>query len=73
MIITLDGEVVIVELDGKQISRFDAAAQDLPARKIWHEPKREHRRPTAGYIGLQIHDPGDTVDFREVSVRPLEK
>jgi hypothetical protein len=73
MIITLEGEVLIVELDGKQISRFDAAAKDLPARKIWHEPKREHRRPTAGYIGLQVHDPGDTVDFREVSVRPLGK
>jgi hypothetical protein len=73
MIITLDGELVLVELDGKQISRFDSAAKDLPARKIWHEPKREHRRPTSGYIGLQIHDPGDTVDFREVSVRPLGK
>jgi hypothetical protein len=24
-----------------------------------------------GYIGLQNHDPGDIVWFREISVRPL--
>lgn len=73
MIITLEGTSVAVSLDGKEISRFDSAAQGLPARKIWHEPKREHLRPTAGYIGLQTHDPGDVVDFQEVSVRALAK
>ena len=73
MIITLDGDLVLVELDGKQITRFDSAAKDLPPRKNWPEPKREYPRPTAGYIGLQTHDPGDTVDFREVSIRPLAK
>jgi len=26
-----------------------------------------------GYIGLQTHDPGDTVFFKEVSVRPLNR
>ena len=31
------------------------------------------KRPTVGYIGLQTHDPGDIVFFREVSVRPLAK
>ena len=71
MIITLDGERVSVELDGKSISQFDAAASNLPARKNWTEPKREYKRPTKGYIGLQTHDPGDIVSFREVSVRPL--
>jgi hypothetical protein len=24
-----------------------------------------------GYLGLQNHDPGDVVTFKEVSVRPL--
>jgi hypothetical protein len=28
-------------------------------------------RPETGYIGLQNHDPGDEVWFKEVSVRPL--
>jgi len=73
MIITLDGQLVLVALDGQQITRFDAADKDLPPRKNWPEPKRDYPRPTAGYIGLQTHDPGDTVDFREVSVRPLAK
>ena len=31
----------------------------------------EAKRPLAGYIGLQNHDPGDVVFFKEVSVRPL--
>lgn len=71
MVITLKGEQVLVDLDGKRVTTFDAAAQDLPKRQQWHEPKREHRRPTHGYIGLQNHDPGDVVWFKEVSVRPL--
>jgi hypothetical protein len=71
MIITLEGERIIVDVDGKRLSTFDAAAVDLPPRKSWTEPIRENKRPTAGYIGLQSHDPGDVVWFREVSVRPL--
>ena len=79
MIITLDGNLVTVkldgipgELDGKQVTRFDSSAKDIPARKVWAEPKRDYPRPTAGYIGLQTHDPGDTVYFKEVSIRPLK-
>jgi len=72
MIITLEGSLVLVELDGKQISRLDSAAKDLPERKSWTEPKREYPRPTHGYIGLQTHDPGDIVFFKDVSVRPLD-
>jgi hypothetical protein len=73
MIITLDGNLVRVEVDGKLLTQFDPASKDNPPRKIWHEPKREPHRPEAGYIGLQTHDPGDVVWFKEVSVRPLAK
>jgi hypothetical protein len=72
MTITLQGNLVLVEQDGKQLSRFDPAAQDPPERKQWYEPKREYKRPEAGYIGLQTHDPGDIVYFKEVAVRPIE-
>jgi hypothetical protein len=71
MIITLAGNRVLVDLDGKRVTTFDSASPDLPARKQWHEPKREPKRPQVGYIGLQNHDPGDDVWFREISVRPL--
>lgn len=71
MIITLQGNLVLVEQDGKQLARFDPA-QEPPERKQWYEPKREYKRPEVGYIGLQTHDPGDIVYFKEVSVRPLE-
>jgi hypothetical protein len=71
MIITLDGERIFVDLDGQRITTFDPRSPDLPPRKQWHEPKREPKRPESGYIGLQNHDPGDVVWFKEVSVRPL--
>ena len=71
MVITLDGEAMRVDVDGTRVSEFDARAKDLPPRNAWHEPRREHRRPTTGYVGLQTHDPGDVVYFKEVSVRPL--
>jgi hypothetical protein len=71
LIITLAGNRISVELDGKPASNVDTGSPDLPARKQWHEPKREPKRPEAGYVGLQNHDPGDVVWFKEVSVRPI--
>jgi hypothetical protein len=71
MLITLAGERISVELDGKRVTDFDPRAADIPPRKKWPEPRREPRRPVEGYIGLQNHDPGEIVWFREVSVRPL--
>ncbi len=72
MVITLKGTEIAVELDGKSVSRLDTASKDLPARKEWHEPKREPKRPVKGYLGLQNHDPGDVVWFKKISVRPLK-
>ncbi len=71
MIITLAGDRVLVNLDGEDITSFDPTSPDLPPRKAWYEPKREPKRPEAGYLGLQNHDPGDVVWYKEVSVRPL--
>lgn len=73
MIITLDGTKIDVEFDGQHASSFDSTQKDQGERKIWHQPKREPKRPQKGYIGLQTHDPGDTVWFKEISVRPLSK
>jgi hypothetical protein len=53
------------------VTDFDSVNPKLPPRKQWHEPKREPKRLEMGYIGLQNHDPGDVVWFKEVSVRPL--
>jgi 3-keto-disaccharide hydrolase len=71
MVITLKGERVLVDIDGKRVATFDPEGKDVPADRQWFEPKREPKRPTAGYLGLQNHDPGDVVYFKEVSVRPL--
>ena len=71
MAITLGGDKISVDLDGQHATDFDSGRPDLPPRKQRHEPKREPKRPEAGYLGLQTHDPGDVVWFKEVSVRPL--
>jgi len=71
MVITLQGNLVLVDVDGQRVSTFDPAGKDVPPRKNWTEPKRDAQRPEVGYIGLQNHDPGDVVYFKEVSVRPL--
>jgi len=71
MIITLAGERIQVKVDGQVVTSFDPRSPNLPPQKEWFEPKRGPKRPEAGYIGLQNHDPGDVVWFKEVSVRPL--
>jgi hypothetical protein len=71
MIIKLAGNQVSVDLDGQRVTSFDPRSPDVPAQKEWYEPKREPKRPEAGYLGLQNNDPGDIVWFKEVSVRPL--
>jgi hypothetical protein len=70
MIITLQGDRIFVDVDGSRLTSFDPGGPRIPPRKQWSEPRREHKRPLSGFIGLQNHDPGDVVYFREVSVRP---
>jgi hypothetical protein len=73
MVITLRGTKVDVEVDGTPVSSFDSEkAAEGREKRGWTEPKLDTKRPTSGYIGLQTHDPGDLVTFKEVSVRPLE-
>ena len=71
LVITLAGDQIFVDHDEQRITTFDPRSYDLPPQKQWYEPKREPKRPEAGYIGLQNHDPGDVVWFKEVSVRRL--
>jgi len=73
MLITLKGNQVQVDVDGRRVSTFDSESKDLPTMRKWTEPKLDVKRPQNGYIGLQVHDPGDVVGFKEVSVRALEE
>lgn len=70
--VTLREQLVEVEVDNRHLTKFDAAAPVRRQRRNWFEPKREPTRPTSGYIGLQNHDPGDVVYFRNLAVRPLD-
>ena len=68
MLITLDGDLVKVELDGKLLTTFDPASKDNPPRKIWHEPKREPQRPGGG-----LHRPADARSGRRRVVQRGER
>jgi hypothetical protein len=72
MVITLKGNLVLVDVDGKRLTTFDPDGKDVPGKRQWFEPRREPKRPTSGYLGLQNHDPGDVVHYKEVSIRPLD-
>jgi hypothetical protein len=69
MVITFKDNLVLVDIDGKRTTNFDPDSKEVPKDRQWFEPKREPKRPKTGFIGLQNHDPVDTVYFKEVSVR----
>ncbi len=71
MIITLSGNRIFVDVESQRVTSFDPESPNVPRERQWFEPKRESKRPENGYIGLQNHDPGDVVWFKEISVRPL--
>jgi hypothetical protein len=68
MDIQLKGQTTTVILNGEKVNEF-TGNQEVPERKQWFEPVRGPR-PDTGYIGLQNHDTGSTVYFKEVSVAP---
>jgi hypothetical protein len=66
MDIELAGPVTRVVLNGEPVNTFDPKTP-VPERKQHYEPMRGPR-PVYGYIGIQNHDPGSVVYFKEVSV-----
>jgi hypothetical protein len=67
MDIVLDGPLTRVSLNGELVNTFDPS-KPVPERKQWYEPVRGPR-PVSGYIGIQNHDGGSTILFKEVSVK----
>ncbi len=70
MDIEIKGQLTTVFLNGEKVNQF-RGDQPVPLRKQWFEPVRGPR-PDTGYIGIQNHDPGSHVFFKEISVKPLE-
>jgi Domain of Unknown Function (DUF1080) len=74
MEITLEGQRILVTLNGVPVQDFNPETAKVPPRKKSYEPERGPR-PAKGFFGLQNHDDdakGTEVYFREVGVRPLE-
>lgn len=78
MIITLKGKDILVDVNDPtrggfvRLTKFRSGGKDTRKDRQWYEPTWGPR-PIRGYIGLQNHDPGDVVYFREVSVRALPR
>jgi hypothetical protein len=70
MDIMLRGDETMVKLNGILITDFHdrPLAADVPARKQWYEGVRGPRAET-GYMGVQNHDTGSSVFFKEVLYR----
>lgn len=73
--IKLQGEKIIVWLNGKKINEFDPK-KPVPKRKKEYEPIRGPRA-ISGYIGVQNHDHNakhkdSHVYFKEISIHPLD-
>ncbi|ODT99339.1 MAG: hypothetical protein ABS79_04645 [Planctomycetes bacterium SCN 63-9] len=72
MEVTLKGNRVSTAINGKPVADFDSSELKPEARdKTGEGDPARGPRPEKGYIGLQNHDPGSIVYFKEVSVRPL--
>lgn len=71
MEIELAGPITRVKLNGELVNEYDPA-NPVPERKQHYEPTRGPR-PDYGYIGVQNHDAGSTVYFKEISVLDTAK
>ena len=70
MEVTIDGPHTVISVNGEKITDFHEG-DAVPTKKEASDPERGPR-PDSGYIGLQ-NEPGPEVDFKEVSLLPLEK
>jgi Domain of Unknown Function (DUF1080) len=70
MEVTIDGAHTVISVNGEKITDFHEG-DAVPAKKEASDPERGPR-PDSGYIGLQ-NEPGPEVDFKEVSLLPLQK
>jgi hypothetical protein len=64
--ITVKGDTVTVKVDGKQVVNWTQPADwkgtsDFAGRRI-----------NAGTIALQRHDPGSTVYYKNIRIKPLD-
>ncbi len=67
MDIEVRGPVTKISLNGAVVNTYKEG-QEVPERKQWYEPIRGPRA-NSGYIGIQNHDGGSTVYFKEISIK----
>jgi hypothetical protein len=70
--ITLKGNLIQTTINGVPVAEFDSSAlKPQPTDTTGEADPARGPRPESGYIGLQNHDKGSIVFFKEVSVRAL--
>jgi len=68
--IILQGQRTIVFVNGVKVTDYKEG-DEVPKRIFDYEPIRG-LRPDYGYIGIQNHDEGNVVFFKEIAVKPLQ-
>ena len=72
LVVTLEGNRVSTAINGTPVADYDSSELKPQSEdKSGEGDPARGPRPEAGYIGLQNHDAGSSVFFKEVSVRPL--
>ncbi len=70
--ITLKGNRVSTAINGVAVAEYDSSElKPQPKDTTGEDDPARGPRPPSGYIGLQNHDQGSVIFFKEVSVRPL--
>ena len=66
------GQQYTVLVDSKVINQWDGAVpMSFPDRAVWVIRRRWRASSPPGYIGLQDHQDGDVVEYRDVRVKEL--
>jgi hypothetical protein len=71
MDIILKGSRTVVRINGVLVSEYTEGDPVPPKKHDW-DPNRGPRSDR-GYIGVQNHPHGQTVYFKEISIRPIER
>lgn len=64
-VIRVEGNHIVLGIDGKTVLEYTQEGDAAP------NPKMPGRKIGSGTIALQGHDPGSTVQFRSIRIKPL--
>ena len=65
-VITVEGDHITADINGKQVVEFTDTGDDMP-----HLKEFPGRKLSSGTIALQAHDPGSVVRYKDIAIKLL--